>query len=235
MSRNSAKSPLRATRPTLDFRALVVATKAFVWTADANGNLLDIRNWRELRGENPAPFLGTSWIDLIHPDDRERTLQAWNEAVESKRDYSIEHQFVQPDDLYRWMLSRAVPIMLETGAAREWVGISSDIHDSKVWSVTTDVEQSVLTGAQIRAARGIVNWSVRELSEAARVSSSTIRRLEESNEAPASTEESLSAHPHSARRCRRRVPVSADRETWGEAYIKRNIYWAALRCKCRPS
>lgn len=173
------------------FRALVVATNAFVWTADADGNLLDIRNWRELRGENPAPFLGTKWIDLIHPDDRERTLRAWNEAVESKRDYSIEHQFIQPDDSYRWMLSRAVPIMLETGTVREWVGISSDIHDSKVWSVTTDVEDSVLTGAQIRAARGIVNWSVRELSEAARVSSSTIRRLEESNEAPTSTEQAL--------------------------------------------
>jgi PAS domain S-box-containing protein len=173
------------------FRALMTATNAFVWTADADGNLLDIRNWRELRGENPAPFLGSQWIDLIHPDDRERTLQAWNVAVENKRDYSIEHQIVQPDGSYRWMLSRAAPIMLETGAAREWVGISSDIHESKVWPVTTDLEQSVLTGAQIRAARGIANWSVRELSEAAHVSSSTIRRLEELNEAPTSTEESL--------------------------------------------
>lgn len=172
------------------FRALVVATNAFVWTADADGNLLDIRNWRELRGENPAPFLGSKWIDLIHPDDRERTLQAWAAAVENKREYSVEHQIIQPDGSYRWMQSRAAPIMLETGAAREWVGISSDIHETKVWPVTSDVEQ-VLTGAQIRAARGIVNWSVRELSEAARVSSSTIRRLEESNDAPHSPEDSL--------------------------------------------
>ena len=173
------------------FRALITATNAFVWTADTDGNLLDIRNWRELRGESPAPFLGTQWINLIHPDDRERTLRAWNDAVESKRDYSVEHQMVQPDGSYRWMLSRAAPIMLETGAVREWVGISSDVHDRKVWSAPADVEQPVLTGAQIRAARGIVNWSVRELSVAARVSSSTIRRLEETNEAPAPSEESL--------------------------------------------
>jgi PAS domain S-box-containing protein len=169
-----------------------VATNAFVWTADAEGNLLDIRNWRELRGENPAPFLGTSWIELIHPDDRERTLRAWNEALESKRDYSIEHQFIQRDGSYRWMLSRATPIMLETGAVREWVGISSDIHDRKVWTITPDTEPpSVLTGAQIRAGRGIINWSVRQLSEAARVSSSTIRRLEESNDALDPTEAAL--------------------------------------------
>jgi len=173
------------------FRALVTATNAFVWTADADGNLLDLRNWRELRGENPANVLGSQWIDLIHPDDRERTLQAWNLAIENKRDYSIEHQIIQPDSTYRWMCSRAAPIMLESGAVREWVGISTDIHESKVWPTSSETEEAILTGAQIRAARGVVNWSVRELSEAAHVSGSTIRRLEELNGPPASAEPAL--------------------------------------------
>lgn len=173
------------------FRALVTATNSFVWTADAEGNLLDIRNWRELRGENPAQLLGSQWIDLVHPDDRERTLQTWNAAVESKREYSIEHQVLQPDGSYRWVLSRAAPIMMENGIVREWVGLSSDIHESKVWPAASDQDQAVLTGSQIRAARGIANWSVRELSEAAHVSSSTIRRFEESNDALAPTEDAL--------------------------------------------
>jgi PAS domain S-box-containing protein len=173
------------------FRALVVATNSFVWTADAEGNLLDIRNWRELRGENPADLLGSRWIDLVHPDDRERTLKAWSAAINLKNEYQIEHQVRQPDGSYRWMLSRAAPIMLETGAVREWVGISSDIHDSKVWPAVSGAERTVLTGAQIRAARGVANWSVRELSEAAKISSSTIRRLEESNGPPPTVEAAL--------------------------------------------
>lgn len=173
------------------FRALVVATNSFVWTADAEGNLLDIRNWRELRGENPADLLGSRWMDIVHPDDRERTLKAWNAAINLKNEYQIEHQVRQPDGSYRWMISRAAPIMLETGAVREWVGMSSDIHDRKVWPATSGSEQSVLTGAQLRAGRGVVNWSVRELAEAAHISSSTIRRLEESNGPPATVEESL--------------------------------------------
>ena len=173
------------------FRALVVATNSFVWTADAEGNLLDIRNWRELRGENPADLLGSRWMDIVHPDDRERTLKAWNAAINLKNEYQIEHQVRQPDGSYRWMISRAAPIMLETGAVREWVGMSSDIHDRKVWPATSGSEQSVLTGAQLRAGRGVVNWSVRELAEAAHISSSTIRRLEESNGPPATVEQSL--------------------------------------------
>ncbi len=173
------------------FRALVSATNAFVWTADSDGKILDIRNWRELRGENPAALLGLRWIDLVHPDDREQTIQAWSEALTTKRDYEVEHRVHQPDGEYRWMLSRAAPIVLETGAVREWVGLSSDIQDRKIWPASQDTANAVLTGAQLRAARGILNWSVRELSQAANVSSSTIRRLEEMNGAPPGREDAL--------------------------------------------
>jgi PAS domain S-box-containing protein len=173
------------------FRALVTATNAFVWTADADGKILDIRNWRELRGENPSELLGLRWIDLVHPEDREQTLQAWSNALATKRDYEVQHRVQQPDGDYRWMLSRAVPIMLETGAVREWVGLSSDIHDRKVWPAAQDTTDVALTGAQLRAARGILNWSVRELSQAAGVSSSTIRRLEENDGPPSGREDAL--------------------------------------------
>jgi PAS domain S-box-containing protein len=172
------------------FRALVVATGAFVWTADADGKILDIRNWRELRGENPAEILGMRWIDLIHPDDRDRTLEAWSAALATKSDYGVEHRIRQTNGDYRWIQSRAAPIMTESGLVREWVGVSSDIQDRKVWP-TANSKGDVLTGAQLRAARGVLNWSVRELSLAAGVSSSTIRRLEEMDGPPPGPEESL--------------------------------------------
>ncbi|HWV43671.1 PAS domain-containing protein [Pseudorhodoplanes sp.] len=173
------------------FRALVIATNAFVWTAHADGQILDIRNWRELRGENPAELLGSKWVDLVHPDDRERTQQTWSEALASKHEYVVEHRIRQPDGDYRWVQSRAAPILQETGAVREWVGITSDIHDRKVWPATSEEAEGVLTGAQLRAARGVLNWSVRELSQASGVSSSTIRRLEDIDGPPPGREEAL--------------------------------------------
>ncbi len=175
------------------FRALVTATESFVWTADADGNILDIRNWRELRGENPTGLLGSRWIDLVHEEDRQRTISEWDAAVRMKQPYSVEHRVRQPDGEYLWMLSRAAPIMLETGTVREWVGISADIHDTKVWPAAPASDRGLITGAQIRAARGIVNWSVRELSAASSVSSSTIRRLEELQGPPAAPEPALAA------------------------------------------
>jgi PAS domain S-box-containing protein len=182
---------LAKTAADLRFKALVSASKAFVWTADPEGNILETRNWTELRGENPTELLGSRWIDLIHPDDRERTLQVWQAALEARHDYAIEHQIRQPDGSYRWLMSRAVPIITEAGTVREWVGISSDIHEAKAWPGASPNDEQVLTGPQIRAARAIVNWSVRELCESSGVSSSTIRRFEEMQGPPRGPEPAL--------------------------------------------
>ena len=41
-----------------------------------------------------------------------------------------------------------------------------------------------LTGAQVRAARGILKWSVADLAAASKVSASTIKRLESVDDIP---------------------------------------------------
>ncbi|WP_093165270.1 helix-turn-helix domain-containing protein [Aliiruegeria lutimaris] len=52
---------------------------------------------------------------------------------------------------------------------------------------------SMLTGSQIRAARGALNWSVSELSRRSGVSGSTIKRVEASEGTPASTTANVNA------------------------------------------
>jgi transcriptional regulator with XRE-family HTH domain len=52
---------------------------------------------------------------------------------------------------------------------------------------------SSITGAQVRAARHALRWTVLELSELSRVSTSTIKRIEAGEGIPASTGANLSA------------------------------------------
>ena len=51
----------------------------------------------------------------------------------------------------------------------------------------------MITGAQIRMARGYLRWSVRELSEACGVSVATIKRMEDEDGMPNSFANNLSA------------------------------------------
>ncbi|MEY9299761.1 transcriptional regulator with XRE-family HTH domain [Bradyrhizobium elkanii] len=53
---------------------------------------------------------------------------------------------------------------------------------------------SKLTGAQIRAARGVLNWSVKDLAGRTGISSAIIRRLEEYNDTPPTPDETMETH-----------------------------------------
>src|ERR1700730_3506588 len=54
-------------------------------------------------------------------------------------------------------------------------------------------EKTKITSAQIRAARGLLNWSARELSERSGVSQSSIHRAERAEGRPSMHEHSLAA------------------------------------------
>jgi PAS domain S-box-containing protein len=73
--------------------------------------------------------LGFGWLDAIHPDDRDATLAAWQQAAETGS-YEIEHRIRrQSDGAYRWHQTRASAYATENGQEVELVGTSTDIHE----------------------------------------------------------------------------------------------------------
>lgn len=171
------------------YAALIEASSVIAWTRSADGIAGDTRSWRKFTGQGVAGPSGYGWLDVIHPEDQNAVKQAWDLAVANRAPYQFEYRLRRSDGVYRWIRARAVPVMRKDGSVREWVGGSVDIHDQRVWSPPQTT--STITGAQLRAARGILNWSVRDLADAAKVSVSTIRRLEESNGPPADAEDAL--------------------------------------------
>jgi PAS domain S-box-containing protein len=114
------------------YRSLILATSQIVWTSDFEGRCPDLPSFRAYTGQTVDEVVGFGWLDAIHPDDRERTNQVWMEAVQTKSLYDIEYRIRGADGNYRYFQARAVPILNEDGSIREWVGISSDIHDRKL-------------------------------------------------------------------------------------------------------
>ncbi len=113
------------------YRSLIAAISQIVWTTDAEGRCPDLPSWRAYTGQTEAEVVGFGWLDTIHPDDRERTAQAWMEAVQTKTLYDIEYRIRGADGNYRYFQARGIPILNEDGSIREWVGTSMDIHDRK--------------------------------------------------------------------------------------------------------
>lgn len=178
-------------------RALLAAISEVVWTTRPDGTVIDCPEWRKLTGQTVEEVRGWGWIGALHPDDRAATEAAWRRAVAERAPFGVEFRVCHADGEYRWHRSRGAAVLNRDGTPREWIGLSLDIHESKtrgaLYPLRPEEPAPEITGAQLRAARGLLNWSVRDLSEAARVSAATIRRLEEVNGAPHGPEEAARA------------------------------------------
>jgi signal transduction histidine kinase len=88
------------------------------------------QRWRVFTGAEPArePFGG---LELIHPEDRERTAEVFVDALRSRRAYEVEHRMRRADGNYRWVLARAQPLIDALGKVAHWFGASTDIQDRK--------------------------------------------------------------------------------------------------------
>ncbi len=115
------------------YRFLAEAIPQIVWTATADG-LLDYMNARgtSYLGVPQETLLGTSWFDWIHPEDRERSLVIWRQALASGHPYEAEFRLKRASDAtWRWHLARAVSLLSESGRILEWFGTCTDIEDQK--------------------------------------------------------------------------------------------------------
>lgn len=115
------------------YRALITAISEIVWRTDANGRILFISSrWFELTGQSEAEALGWGWIEVVHPEDRERLTHAWEHAVSTLEEYSQEWRMITRDGEPRHLATRAIPIRGDGGAVREWVGVVFDIHQRRL-------------------------------------------------------------------------------------------------------
>jgi PAS domain S-box-containing protein len=71
-----------------------------------------------------------SWMDSIHPDDRERIADADRfRLIRGEHDHT--YRIVRPDGSIRWIRDRAFPVRDESGKLIRIAGIAEDITDGK--------------------------------------------------------------------------------------------------------
>ena len=115
------------------YRALANAMPQIVWTATPEG-WLDYYNqrWFDYTGMTLEQTQGWGWQPVLHPDDVQKCIDLWNQAVETGESYEIEYRFKRASDgEYRWHLGRAFPMRDDKGQIVKWFGTCTDIHERK--------------------------------------------------------------------------------------------------------
>jgi PAS domain S-box-containing protein len=115
------------------WRSLTEALPQLVWTATPDG-ALDYGSAQivEYMGRPERELQGSGWLEMLHPDDRELTRQAWRAAVEGgQSEYEIEHRFRRSDGTYRWFKTRGVAVRDSEDHVYKWFGTCTDITTDK--------------------------------------------------------------------------------------------------------
>jgi PAS domain S-box-containing protein len=115
------------------YRFMAESIPQMIWTATPDG-MLDYANGRASAyfGVPPEAMLGAGWIGWVHPEDRDRTIAAWTQALETGSPYEVEFRLKRgSDNAWRSHLVRALPLARENGTIAQWFGTCTEIEDQQ--------------------------------------------------------------------------------------------------------
>ncbi|MBA2379115.1 MAG: PAS domain S-box protein [Blastocatellia bacterium] len=114
------------------FRVAVDAMDSLVWTNNSRGQMEGEQpGWEKFTGQTFDQYQGFGWSKAVHPEDVDKTIDAWNESVRRRETFVFEHRLRRHDGEWRVCAIRAVPVKAEDGEVKEWVGAHTDITDRK--------------------------------------------------------------------------------------------------------
>jgi len=121
--------------------------------------------WYEYTGLTPEQSFGPDRYSVVHPDDRAILVTQFPRSLKTGLPFDMELRMRRSSDgMYRWHLSRVVPLRDSQGKILRWYGTLTDIDDQK------RVEQTLryLSDAESRLASSLdVETTLRHLAASA--------------------------------------------------------------------
>ena len=114
------------------YRAIGESIDYGIWVCDAEGrNIYSSESFLQLVGMTQEQCSALGWATVLHPDDVEQTIVAWNQCVKDGASWDVEHRFRGVDGRWHPVLARGVPVRDEADKIIAWAGINLDISELK--------------------------------------------------------------------------------------------------------
>ena len=115
-----------------NYREIAEFLPLIIWTATDDGKI-DFSNQRWSQYAAHAP----SWLDAIHPDQREEVVSWWGRALAKREPVSREVKLAGMDGFRTFIIS-ATPLI--RGGAVRWLGACADIQAQKLLEAQREIQ-----------------------------------------------------------------------------------------------
>jgi len=113
------------------YRNMADSLPAIIWAAGPDGNNTFVnRGWLDFSGRSAEEASGGGWMEALHDDDVERSIETLLNAFERQEGFEMEYRARRFDGEYRWLLARGSPVYTD-GEFAGYIGSSVDITDRR--------------------------------------------------------------------------------------------------------
>lgn len=114
------------------FRIAAEASPNIVWMAREGGRVIYAnQTFYSFTGMRREDDDGFAWLETVHPDDRQKVLDAGTRAELHGSEFEHEIRYRSKSGQYRWFLARALPLCDKATNTTIWYGTCTDIDDQK--------------------------------------------------------------------------------------------------------
>ena len=114
------------------FRKLTSSAPVAIFQTDKEGSCTYVNNeWIKYAGLSFEEAMGFGWSNAIHPDDKERVLNEWQQAIQTNTDFISELRFQDKNKNITWLSAKAVGLYDSQNNLYGYIGMALDINASK--------------------------------------------------------------------------------------------------------
>ncbi len=114
------------------FRDMANAAPVMIWMTNEFGVATYYSNgWLNITGNNLLREMKTSWIDKVHPDERESIQRKYDVHLRSQKPFVLEYRLKTKFDKYMWILDKGSPRYLSDGQFIGYIRVCIDIEHLK--------------------------------------------------------------------------------------------------------
>ena len=114
------------------FKTFIEVAPVGFWVADSQGAFTYASpNWSLITGIRNDDALGSGWLKAVHPEDRKKLDETWENAILTKQSHRSYFRFIRPDGAVVWVLCQGLAVLDEDNSVVEWLGTITDITELK--------------------------------------------------------------------------------------------------------
>ncbi len=112
------------------FATLADSIPQLAWMATPEGFIFWYnQRWYDYTGTTVKDMIGANWDSIYGPKELPRLNEQWDHSIRAGEPLEIESLMRGADGVYRWFLTRMIPLHTVKGKVARWFGTHTDINE----------------------------------------------------------------------------------------------------------